>query len=53
MEPADLEELENEDLEDGLRVIIVYHKNESEQVREFLGLKKIEKITYQFSELKK
>lgn len=48
-----LDDVENEDLEEGLRVIIVYRKEEAEQITEFLGLNKIEKITYQFSELKK
>ena len=53
IEPAVLDDVENEDLEEGLRVIIVYRKEEAEQITEFLGLNKIEKITYQFSELKK
>lgn len=53
IEPAVLDDVENDELEEGLRVIIVYHKEELEQVKEFLGLEKIEKITYQFSEIKK
>lgn len=50
--PATLDEEENEDLEEGLRVIIVYRKEEEEGVLKMLGVDKLEKITYKYEELK-
>lgn len=50
--PATLDEEENEDLEEGLRVIIVYRKEEEEGVLKMLGVDKFEKITYKYEELK-
>ena len=53
LNPETIENEENEDLEEGQRIIIVYHKNEEQAVAKLLGLEKIEKITYQYNELKK
>lgn len=50
--PATLDEEENDDLEEGLRVIIVYRKEEEEGVLKMLGVDKLEKITYKYEELK-
>ncbi len=49
--PAILVDEENDELEEGLRVIIVYRKGEEEKLLKMLGLEKIEKITYKLEEL--
>lgn len=51
--PEQLEELKGDDKTLKERVIIVYSEKESEQVAKMLGIEKVEKVTYRFSELKK
>lgn len=52
LQPDDLEKINGDDNTDKKRIIISYYPKEESEVAALIGLEKIEKITYDFDEIK-